>query len=148
VTYDLGRFTAAQDDVYAAVVEELKRGRKTGHWMWFIFPQIAGLGISATSQHFAIASLDEARAYLADPVLGSRLRDCAARLLALPGRSAEAIFGPVDARKLRSCMTLFHRAAPDEPVFEGVLTRYFAGEPDAATDRLLQDGGDASGVSV
>ena len=145
---DLDRFTAAQDDVYAGAVEELRAGRKAGHWMWFIFPQIAGLGSSATSQHFAIASLDEARAYLADPVLGSRLRNCAAQLLTLSGRTAEGIFGPVDAKKLRSCMTLFHRAAPAEPVFQGVLARYFGGVPDSQTDRLLRLGGEASGLSV
>jgi uncharacterized protein (DUF1810 family) len=137
VPFDLGRFLAAQDEVYAGVVGELRRGRKTGHWMWFIFPQVAGLGSSATSRHFAIASLDEARAYLADPVLGSRLRSCAAQLLELSGQSADEIFGPVDAKKLRSCMTLFHRAAPDEPVFEKVLARYFADGPDPLTDRLL-----------
>ncbi len=146
MTYDLGRFTAAQDDVYAGVLEELRRGRKTGHWMWFIFPQIAGLGSSATSRHFAIASLDEARAYLADPVLGSRLRDCAAQLLALSGRTAEGIFGPVDAKKLRSSMTLFHRSRPDEALFEKVLARYFADGPDPRTDRLL--GGDLRDASV
>ena len=146
MTYDLGRFTAAQDDVYAGVLEELRRGRKTGHWMWFIFPQIAGLGSSATSRHFAIASLDEARAYLADPVLGSRLRDCAAQLLALSGRTAEGIFGPVDAKKLRSSMTLFHRSRPDEALFEKVLARYFVDGSDPRTDRLL--GGDLRDASV
>jgi uncharacterized protein (DUF1810 family) len=135
--YDLDRFLAAQEHVYDGVLEELRRGRKTGHWIWFIFPQVAGLGHSAMSQHFAINSLNEARAYLAHPVLGTRLRECAGVVLATRGRTAEEIFGSTDAMKLRSCMTLFHRAAPDEPVFVQVLDRYYGGGADEATDARL-----------
>ena len=150
MTYDLDRFREAQDNVFAGVLDELRRGRKSSHWMWFIFPQIAGLGTGATSQHYAIASLEEARAYIADPILGSRLRECAAQLLATSGRNAEESFGPIDARKLRSCMTLFHRAAPDEAVFKDVLARYFDGVADPQTDRLLgaEAGGGDSGLSI
>jgi len=135
--YDLDRFLVAQEHVYDGVLEELRRGRKTGHWIWFIFPQVAGLGHSAMSQHFAINSLNEARAYLAHPVLGTRLRECAGVVLATRGRTAEEIFGSTDAMKLRSCMTLFHRAAPDEPVFVQVLDRYYGGGADEATDARL-----------
>jgi uncharacterized protein (DUF1810 family) len=135
--YDLDRFLVAQEHVYDGVLEELRRGRKTGHWIWFIFPQVAGLGHSDMSQHFAINSLNEARAYLAHPVLGTRLRECAGVVLADRGRTAEEIFGSTDAMKLRSCMTLFHRAAPDEPVFVQVLDRYYGGVADEATDARL-----------
>jgi uncharacterized protein (DUF1810 family) len=137
VRYDLDRFLVAQQPVYDGVLDELRRGRKTGHWIWFIFPQIAGLGYSAMSQRFAIASLDEARAYLAQPVLGARLRECAGVVLATRGRTVDEILGSTDAMKLRSCMTLFHRAAPDEPVFEQVLDRYYGGVADEATDARL-----------
>lgn len=133
----LGRFLEAQEPCYADVLAELRRGRKTTHWMWFIFPQVAGLGSSAMSQRFAISSLDEARAYLAHPVLGARLRECADLLLGTGERSAEEILGRIDAMKLRSCMTLFARAAPDERVFRDVLDRYFDGVEDAATTALL-----------
>jgi uncharacterized protein (DUF1810 family) len=136
--FDLQRFVEAQRDVYAAVVEELRRGRKQRHWIWFIYPQIAGLGRSWTSQRYAIGSLAEAREYLAHPVLGSRLRECASLLLAAePGRNADAILGGIDAVKVRSSMTLFLRAAPGEPRFQAVLDRFYGGEPDAATDALL-----------
>jgi uncharacterized protein (DUF1810 family) len=137
--YDLERFVAAQDasGTYARAVAELRAGRKTSHWMWFVFPQIAGLGRSPVSQAFAISSLQEARAYLAHPVLGPRLIECAAIVAQAPGRTAEQIFGGVDALKLRSSVTLFLRAAPDEPVFGQVLAQYFDGQPDPATDRLL-----------
>jgi uncharacterized protein (DUF1810 family) len=135
---DLDRFLVAQDHVYDGVLEELRCGRKTGHWIWFIFPQVAGLGSSAMSQRFAIASLDEARAYLAHPVLGARLRECVGVVLATRGRTAEEIFGSLDAMKVRSCMTLFHRAAPDEPVFAQVLNRFYRGIADEATDALLR----------
>ena len=135
--YDLDRFLLAQDGVYDGALEELRLGRKTGHWIWFVFPQIAGLGHSAMSHTYAIASLDEARAYLAHPVLGARLRECARVVLATKGRTAEEIFGPTDAMKLRSCMTLFHRAAPDESVFGQVLERYYSGIPDKATDARI-----------
>ena len=135
--YDLERFLEEQRDVYDDALDELCRGRKTGHWIWFIFPQIAGLGYSFMSQRFAISSLDEARDYLAHPVLGSRLRECARTVLETNDRTAEEIFGPIDALKLRSCMTLFHRAAPDESVFAQVLDRYYGGAADWATDARL-----------
>ena len=138
MSYDLGRFIDAQEHTYAGVLEELRRGRKTGHWIWFVFPQIAGLGQSAMSQRYAISSLEEARLFLADPVLGARLRECASVVLASGGRSAEEIFGSIDAMKVRSSMTLFHRAAPDEPVFGQVLDRYYGGVADAMTDALLR----------
>jgi uncharacterized protein (DUF1810 family) len=135
--YDLDRFVAAQDRDYETVLGELRRGRKSSHWIWFIFPQIAGLGYSAMSQHFAIGSLDEARGYLAHPVLGPRLRECVRLVLAVEGRTAEEILGSIDAMKLRSSMTLFHRAAPDEREFALVLDRYYAGVADPATDERL-----------
>jgi uncharacterized protein (DUF1810 family) len=115
----------------------LSSARKTGHWIWFIFPQLAGLGRSEISSHFAIASLEEARAYLAHPLLGPRLLECAGIVLATQGRTAEEIFGSLDAMKLRSSMTLFHRAAPAEPVFAQVLDRYYGGVADEATDTRL-----------
>jgi len=136
---DLERFVAAQDELgtYDRALAELRRADKTGHWMWFIFPQIAGLGMSAISQQYAIASLAEARAYLAHPVLGPRLRECATVLADTRGLSAEQILGGIDALKLRSSMTLFLRADPEEVVFQRVLDAYYGGVPDAATDRLL-----------
>ncbi len=141
--YDLDRFLSEQARVYDSVLEELRRGHKTGHWIWFIFPQIAGLGHSALSQRYAISTLDEARAYLAHPVLGARLRECAGILLGLEGRTAEAIFGSTDAVKLRSCMTLFNRAVPDDQLFSQVLERYFDGVPDGLTDLRLESGSPA-----
>jgi len=137
--YDLQRFVAAQDagGTYDRVTAELRGGRKTSHWMWFIFPQIAGLGYSPASRTYAITSLAEARAYLADPVLGARLIECARILTRVPGRSAEQILGEVDALKLRSSATLFMHAAPDEPVFRQVLDQYFDGEPDPATEQRI-----------
>jgi uncharacterized protein (DUF1810 family) len=142
--YDLERFLEEQQDVYDDVVDELRRGRKTGHWMWFIFPQVAGLGYSFMSQRFAISSLDEARDYLAHPVLGPRLRECARIVLETKDRTAEEIFGSIDAMKLRSCMTLFHRAVPDETVFTQILDRYYGGVADEATDARLGAGPTAS----
>lgn len=136
--YDLERFVTEQDHAYASVLEELRRGRKTGHWIWFIFPQVAGLGSSAMSQHYAIGSLDEARAYLAHPVLGARLRECAGIVLGTKGRTASELFGSLDAMKVRSCMTLFQRAAPDEPVFGQVIDRFYGGIADQATDARLR----------
>lgn len=136
---DLERFVTAQDHVHAAVVEELRRGHKTGHWMWFVFPQIAGLGRSETSRYYALRSRDEARAYVAHPVLGARLRECSAALLEARGSAVE-ILGAVDAAKLRSSMTLFMRAAPEEPLFGRVLERFFGGVPDPATDEILGRG--------
>ncbi len=137
--FDLERFVAAQDGggTYEAAVEELRAGRKRGHWMWFVFPQIAGLGQSPTSRRYAIASLDEARAYLAHAVLGPRLIECARIVNGLGGTSAADVFGGIDAMKLRSSMTLFARADPEKAVFGEVLEKYFGGVPDEATDRLL-----------
>jgi uncharacterized protein (DUF1810 family) len=135
--YDLERFVAAQSATYDRALEELRRGNKTGHWMWFIFPQIAGLGLSDMAQRYAITSLNEARAYLRHPVLGPRLRTCAAVVGETTGRTAEQIFGGIDAIKLRSSMTLFHRAAPEDEVFATVLQRYFDGEADPATDSRM-----------
>jgi uncharacterized protein (DUF1810 family) len=134
---ELDRFVSAQNGVYERALQELRQGRKTSHWMWFVFPQIAGLGYSAMSQRYAITSLDEATAYLQHPVLGARLRECASVVAATQERTAEQIFGAIDAQKLHSSMTLFHRAAPEEPVFAEVLEMYFAGNPDRATDDRL-----------
>ena len=131
--FNLERFVDAQAQVYERARRELEAGRKESHWMWFIFPQIMGLGQSAMSIRFAIASLDEARAYLAHPVLGPRLRTCAKLALDAPGASARAVFGPIDEMKFRSSMTLFTRAAPDEEAFQRCLDKYFAGAPDPAT---------------
>jgi len=134
--YDLERFASAQEGMYDDVLEELRRGRKSGHWIWFIFPQIAGLGQSAMSQRYALRSLEEARAYLAHPVLGARLRECAELVLEAgerAGGSAEEIFGSLDAKKVRSSMTLFRLAAPDEPVFGRLLDRFYGGAMDEAT---------------
>jgi uncharacterized protein (DUF1810 family) len=137
VTPDLQRFVDAQSGTYDRALAELRAGRKTGHWMWFVFPQVAGLGRSATARHYAIADLAEARAHLAHPVLGPRLVECARALTGLPGSDPVAVLGPVDAVKLRSSMTLFAHAAPDEPVFRAVLEQYFGGvEDDATTSRL------------
>jgi uncharacterized protein (DUF1810 family) len=137
--YDLQRFVAAQDagGTYDHATAELRSGRKTSHWMWFIFPQVAGLGYSPASQTYAITSLAEARAYLTHPVLGARLIECAEILTRVPGRTAEQIFGEVDALKLRSCVTLFRHAAPGEPVFGQVLDQYFDGIPDSATEQRI-----------
>ena len=134
---DLDRFVLSQAPIYDEVLQELRGGRKTGHWIWFIFPQLAGLGRSDMSNHFAIASLEEARAYLAHPLLGPRLLECAGIILATEGRTAREIFGSIDSMKLRSSMTLFHRAAPHEPVFAQVLDRYYGGLADEATDTRL-----------
>jgi uncharacterized protein (DUF1810 family) len=133
--YRLERFVQAQDSngTFQRAVAELRAGRKVGHWMWFVFPQIAGLGFSAMSQRYAISSLAEARAYLNHPVLGTRLVECATVLAATDGKSAAEILGPVDAMKLRSSITLFAAAAPDQPAFGAVLAKYFGGTPDEAT---------------
>ena len=133
MAFDLERFVQAQDPVYDRVLAELRAGRKTSHWMWFVFPQIAGLGSSPTSVRYAISSLDEARAYLDHPVLGARLRECTAILLDLPGADAFDIFGGIDALKLHSSMTLFAHAAPDDPLFRTVLDRYFDAQSDPKT---------------
>ena len=137
--YRLERFVTAQNEggTYDAAVDELRAGRKRSHWMWFVFPQIAGLGQSPTSRHFAMSSLDEARAYLAHPVLGPRLIDAAQIVAELDGRTADEIFGGIDATKLRSSMTLFAYADSANPIFGQVLEAYFGGIPDGATERLL-----------
>jgi uncharacterized protein (DUF1810 family) len=134
----LDRFLAGQRDTFEGALAELRAGRKTGHWIWFVFPQLAGLGRSEMSRYYAIASLAEARAYLAHPVLGVRLHEAAAALLGTNGRSAEDILGSIDAVKVRSSMTLFGRAAPDDPVFAEVLARFYGGLPDETTDALLR----------
>jgi uncharacterized protein (DUF1810 family) len=141
VSVHLERFVEAQDGghAYERAIAELRAGRKTGHWMWFVFPQLAGLGRSHMSQRFAISSLDEARAYLAHPVLGPRLIECAATLAAADS-PAEEILGTVDAMKLRSCMTLFARAATKKPVFGEVLTRHFDGADPLTLELLARSG--------
>ncbi|RPJ67825.1 MAG: DUF1810 domain-containing protein [Acidobacteria bacterium] len=135
--FDLARFTAAQAGTYSLALGELRAGRKESHWMWFIFPQFEGLGFSSTSRRYAIRSLDEARAYLAHPVLGPRLVECSEALLAHTGLLASDIFGAPDDLKLRSSMTLFELAAAPGSVFTRVLERFFDGERDAATLRLV-----------
>jgi len=136
---DLERFVDAQGPVMGQVTRELRAGRKRGHWMWFVFPQLRGLGRSPTAQHYGIADLAEARAYLRHPILGPRLVECTEIVNALPGQDLFAVFGSPDDLKLHSCLTLF-RAAADEPTpFQAALDKYFAGEPDRATLRLLQE---------
>ncbi len=130
---DLSRFVAAQDRVWTDVVAELSGARKRSHWMWFVFPQIGGLGHSAMAERYAIASLDEARAYLAHPVLGPRLADCVDLLLAVKGRTANEVMGAPDDVKLRSSMTLFARAAADPAPFRAVLDKWYGGEEDPRT---------------
>ena len=137
--FDLQRFVDAQqaNSSYQRAVDELGRGRKASHWMWYVFPQIAGLGHSAMSQKFAISGAEEAVEYLRHPVLGARLRACVELLATIDERSAEQIFGSVDAQKLHSSMTLFHLVASDQPAFNTVLVRFFGGQLDQATvDRL------------
>ncbi|MBR0776034.1 DUF1810 domain-containing protein [Bradyrhizobium diazoefficiens] len=135
--FDLDRFVQAQNPVYSGVVGELQRGRKQSHWMWFIFPQIAGLGFSAMSQRYAIASRAEAKAYLAHPVLGPRLAECTGLVLAVEGRGINAILGAPDDAKFRSSMTLFGAVSGD-PVFDQAIARYFAGKRDGATLEILR----------
>lgn len=135
--YHLSRFLEAQDAVYDSVLEELAFGRKKGHWMWFVFPQIKGLGHSPIAQHYAIASLDEARDYLEHPVLGQRLVECAQRVLDLQDRSITSIFGFPDNLKYRSCMTLFREVGKRPGIFQRALDAHFGGEPDSLTLRLL-----------
>ena len=134
-TYDLQRFVDAQEEggTYQRALAELRAGRKTSHWMWFVFPQQAGLGQSAMSRRYAIGSAAEARAYLDHPVLGQRLLECSEALLAHEGHSAREILGGIDAVKLRSSMTLFAAVAPEQPALQRVLDRYFDGEADSAT---------------
>ena len=139
--FDLNRFVTAQNGVYDAAVAELRSGRKRTHWMWFVFPQIEGLAMSATSKHYAIRSLAEARAYLYHPTLGSRLIECCETLLALEGRTAAQIFGYPDDLKLRSSMTLFSIADPTRTVFQSVLDKYFDSTPDERTVQILNNQG-------
>ncbi|GAB3710029.1 DUF1810 domain-containing protein [Mariniluteicoccus flavus] len=137
-TFDLERFVDAQaGGTFDTALGELRRGRKDSHWMWFVFPQIAGLGRSAMAQRYAITSLDEARAYLAHPVLGQRLREAALVVADGPTDSPEDLMGGIDAVKLRSSMTLFREADPDEPAFVAVLDRFWGGDPDTATMERL-----------
>lgn len=139
--FDLQRFVSAQDDAYGAVLAELRAGRKRSHWIWFVFPQLAGLGRSATAAHYGISGLAEARAYLDHEVLGPRLRECAALLADIEGASAEQIFGYPDYLKVRSCMTLFAHSTEDNGVFLDVLDKFYRdfpdGREDPATLRLL-----------
>jgi uncharacterized protein (DUF1810 family) len=135
--FNLERFVEAQAPVYSTVIKELKAGRKTSHWMWFIFPQLAGLGRSATAREFAIASADEAAAYLAHPLLGARLRECSAQVAAIGDKEIGDILTPPDDLKFHSSMTLFAEIAPDEAVFQDCINKFFDGELDEATvDRL------------
>jgi len=135
--FDLQRFVDAQAPVYDTVVAELRAGRKRSHWMWFIFPQLAGLGRSGMAQRYAIASADEAAAYLAHPLLGKRLRECAGIVAALEADAIEDVFEPPDDLKFHSSMTLFADVAPDEAVFQECIDRYFDGAPDRNTLALL-----------
>ena len=135
--YDLGRFVQAQERNYAEALAEIRRGEKRTHWMWYVFPQFAGLGFSSTSKLYAIKSIDEAKAYLSHPVLGPRLMECAEAALKIEGRSAREIFGSPDDLKLKSCATLFASMLPPDSVFERVLEKYYAGEKDAKTLGLI-----------
>ena len=135
--FDLNRFVTAQADCYDQALAELRAGRKRSHWMWFIFPQLKGLGSSPMAQKFALASRAEATAYLAHPLLGPRLRHCTGLVNAVAGRTAHDIFGTPDDLKFRSSMTLFARATPDNRLFTAALTRYFGGREDGRTLALL-----------
>jgi uncharacterized protein (DUF1810 family) len=135
--FNLDRFVKAQDPVLAQVHMELRAGRKRSHWMWFVFPQLAGLGRSDTARHYALASLDEARAYLAHPLLGPRLIECTALVNAVDGRSAHQVFGDPDDLKFHSSMTLFTLARPDEDTFTDALRKYFEGVLDRSTTEAL-----------
>ena len=137
--FDLARFTSAQEGVYGRALAEVRGGLKRSHWMWFIFPQIEGLGSSPTAEYYAIGSLAEARQYLRHPVLGARLRECAEAVLAVEGRSASEIFGYPDDLKLRSSMTLFARVAEADSVFARVLAKYYGGQQDPMTLGILKD---------
>lgn len=134
---DLQRFVNAQSPVYDTVRAELRAGQKRSHWMWYIFPQLAGLGRSETARHYALSGLEEAQAYLAHPLLGRRLEECCRILTGIEGRTASAIFGYPDDLKLHSSLTLFAQAAPDQPLFGACLEKYFSGQRDATTLQLL-----------
>ena len=135
-SYNLQRFVDAQAPVFDQVLHELETGKKRSHWMWFVFPQIKGLGQSETAKHYGIASKDEARAYLRHPVLGPRLIKCCKTINALTGKTAEGVFGPIDAMKLRSSLTLF-AAVSDDPIFQDCLDKYYNGKTDLRTLELL-----------
>lgn len=135
--HDMQRFVDAQASSYGKVLAELRAGKKRSHWMWFIFPQLRGLGSSRNAEFYGIASLAEARAYLAHPVLGERLRECVSAMLGVRGASAEEVLGFVDAMKLHSCLTLFHKADPAETLFSKALNRFFGAAIDDRTLRLL-----------
>lgn len=135
--HDLERFVRAQHDVYDTVLAELRARRKRSHWMWFVFPQLRGLGHSAIARHYGIASRTEAQAYWRHPVLGARLAECTQLMLAVPDRSAHDILGSPDDMKFRSCMTLFNAVSPQEPLLRQALERYFGGLPDPRTLELL-----------
>jgi uncharacterized protein (DUF1810 family) len=135
--YDLSRFLLAQEAVYEQALSEIRSGGKRSHWMWYIFPQIDGLGFSSTAKHYAIKSLLEAKAFLEHPVLGPRLVECAEAVLSLEGRSAKEIFGSPDDLKLRSCATLFASVSPPGSVFDRLLGKYYQGKPDGKTLQLL-----------
>jgi len=137
-TFDLNRFIDAQRVVYSDVLEELRSGRKRTHWMWFVFPQLAGLGRSETARFYAISGAAEAVAYLHDPLLGARLLECTRTVLEHSGKSVTAMFGSPDDMKLRSCMTLFASVAPEQVCFQQLLDRFFNGEPDEKTVALLE----------
>jgi uncharacterized protein (DUF1810 family) len=136
--FNLGRFVAAQEEDYPLALAEVRAGRKCSHWMWYIFPQLAGLGISSMARHYAINSIAEARAYLNHPVLGPRLTEIGESVLGVEGRTALDIFGSPDDLKLRSCATLFASISPPGSVFERLLVKYFHGENDERTVQLLQ----------
>lgn len=137
MNYDLERFRKAQRGAYDEALAEIKRGRKNGHWMWYIFPQLSGLGMSATSLYYGIRGLDEAKAYLKDPVLGERLREISEALLEIETNDPRAVFWSPDDMKLRSCMTLFSVAAPECDLFKKVLDKFFDGKPDPLTLDML-----------
>ena len=135
--HNLARFTKAQEPIYRTALAELEAGRKRSHWMWFIFPQLKGLGRSEMAQHYGIADLAEAELYVSDPVLGGRLRECVAMVLKSPNRNAHEIFGSPDDLKFRSCLTLFDAAVPNEPLFRQALAVFYQGERDPRTIELL-----------
>ena len=139
--FDLDRFVRAQEDDYERALAEVRSGRKRSHWMWYVFPQIDGLGFSSMSRRYSIKSLDEARAYLDDPVLGPRLVECAEAALGVEGRSAYEIFGSPDDKKLRSSATLFARVTPVDPIFARLLDKFYDGRPDGKTLGLLEAAG-------
>ncbi|PYY60587.1 DUF1810 domain-containing protein [Curtobacterium sp. MCSS17_011] len=146
--FDLGRFVRAQQGVHDVALDELRRGRKSSHWMWFVFPQLAGLGRSATAERYGITGADEARAYLAHPVLGARLLAATDVVDNAPARSADALLGGIDAVKLRSSMTLFARVSADPRPFVAVLDRWYGGAEDPATIRLLGERGGPTGTGT